>query len=53
LVAGPVEAIVGSAAGTIIGHVLKNLGEDYAVRLLGPNEQTRIVGVMIYTNEQS
>ena len=34
--------------GTTIGHVLKDIGNDYAVRSLSPNEQTRIGGVIIY-----
>ena len=48
IVAGPPGAIIGGALGTTIGHVLKDIGNDYAVRSLSPNEQTRIGGVIIY-----
>lgn len=48
LVAGPIGAIIGGAAGT----VLKKLGDDYAVRFLSPNEKERIGRVFIRTMEK-
>ena len=35
-----------------MGHVIKNLGEDYAARFLSPNEKKRIGGVIISTMEK-
>ena len=40
--------MVGGITGSLVGHVIKNIGNEVAKRILSPRERRRIWKVVIY-----